>query len=162
MNLTHLRDIFRSHPVTDIPFLIILIAVFHKISLPSLRQNNFLQNRILLTKLKIKLQFLESHCLATFSLKRSLGTNQQILFAEDGVPTEQTNLEKLRKKNFDYFCLKGVLAPISGFSLLTIIFLEENQVFWCHALQLARWTIIIVYFNTMYFSFLFRQKRKRY
>ena len=57
--------------------------------------------------------------------------------------------------------LKGVLAPISGFSLLTIIFLEENQVFWCHALQLARWTIIIVYFNTMYFNFLFRQKRKK-
>ena len=69
LNLTHLRDIFRSHPVTDIPFLIILIAVFHKISLPSLRQNNFLQNRISLTKLKIKLQYKGNHCLATFVLK---------------------------------------------------------------------------------------------
>ena len=34
--------------------------------------------------------------------------------------------------------------------------LEEHRVFWCHALQLSRWVIIVVYFNTMYFNFLFR------
>ena len=28
--------------------------------------------------------------------------------------------------------------------------------FWCHTLQLARWVIIVVYFNTMTFNFLFR------
>ena len=35
-------------------------------------------------------------------------------------------------------------------------FLEEDRVFWCHALQLSRWAIIVAYFNTMFFNFVFR------
>ena len=52
--------------------------------------------------------------------------------------------------------LQGILAPISGFSLLMVAFLEGDRVFWCHVLMLARWTIIIFYFNTIFFNFIFR------
>ena len=41
-------------------------------------------------------------------------------------------------------------------SLLMVALMEEHRLFWCHALQLARWAIIVVYFNTMFFNFLFR------
>ena len=60
------------------------------------------------------------------------------------------------QKSQHYAQSSGVLAPICGLSLLMVALVEEHRVFWCHTLQLARWSIIVVYFNTMYFNFLFR------
>ena len=62
----------------------------------------------------------------------------------------------MSQKSQHYAQSSGVLAPICGLSLLMVALEEEHRVFWCHTLQLARWSIIVVYFNTMYFNFLFR------